>query len=203
MREGRFQKQMAVATVALGVPQRIRSWYSHYKNNFRYKAQWTPVIMAPMLAAAGIGAVRSRPRCAYLASRRFGSGHARRRHWLCLSRARTSAAARRYEKADLQHHLRAADFRPAAVCRRRGSGIAGQLAAERAEERVNWLSMAGPSIRVPGEPIGPLAQPGYYPDSARSASRSFWDAKTREVVLDRVENVPSIRFFDAASRRSC
>lgn len=33
---------------------------SHLKNNFRYKAQWTPVIIAPMLMAAGAGAVKSR-----------------------------------------------------------------------------------------------------------------------------------------------
>lgn len=60
MREGRFQKQMAIATVASAFFSGFEAWYSHYKNNFRYKAQWTPVILAPILMAAGIGAVKSR-----------------------------------------------------------------------------------------------------------------------------------------------
>ena len=37
----------------------FEAWYSHYKNNFRYKAQWTPVVVAPLLMAAGVGAVRN------------------------------------------------------------------------------------------------------------------------------------------------
>jgi hypothetical protein len=60
MREGRFQKQMAVATVISAFFSGFEAWYSHYKNNFRYKAQWTPVVIAPMLMIAGIGAVKSR-----------------------------------------------------------------------------------------------------------------------------------------------
>ncbi|MGC1338462.1 MAG: gluconate 2-dehydrogenase subunit 3 family protein [Candidatus Binataceae bacterium] len=46
-----------------------------------------------------------------------------------------------------------------------------------------------------GKPIGPLAQPGYYPKFSTLRQQKFWDAKTREVVLDRVNNVPEIRFF--------
>ncbi len=60
IREGRFQKQLAVATVISAFFSGFEAWYSHYKNNFRYKAQWTPVIVAPMLMIAGIGAVKSR-----------------------------------------------------------------------------------------------------------------------------------------------
>jgi hypothetical protein len=63
VREGRFQKQMAIATVVSAFFSGFEAWYSHYKNNFRYKAQWTPVIIAPMLMAAGIAAVKS-PRVA-------------------------------------------------------------------------------------------------------------------------------------------
>lgn len=59
VREGRFQKQMAIATVISASFSGFEAWYSHYKNNFRYKAQWTPVLVAPMLMAAGIGAVKS------------------------------------------------------------------------------------------------------------------------------------------------
>jgi len=64
VREGRFQKQMAIATVISASFSGFEAWYSHYKNNFRYKAQWTPVIVAPMLMAAGIAAVKS-PRVAH------------------------------------------------------------------------------------------------------------------------------------------
>ncbi len=48
VREGRFQKQMAAATVLSAFLSGAEAWYSHYKNNFRYKAQWTPVVVAPM-----------------------------------------------------------------------------------------------------------------------------------------------------------
>ncbi len=57
MREGRFQKQMAVATVISAFLSGFEAWYSHYKNNFRYKVQYTPLITAPLLMAAGAGAV--------------------------------------------------------------------------------------------------------------------------------------------------
>ena len=35
------------------------AYYSHYKNNFRYAVQWTPIIIAPLLAAASFAATRS------------------------------------------------------------------------------------------------------------------------------------------------
>lgn len=60
IREGRFQKQMAIATASSALFSGFEAWYSHYKNNFRYKAQWTPVIIAPMVMVAAIGAVKSR-----------------------------------------------------------------------------------------------------------------------------------------------
>lgn len=49
-----------------------------------------------------------------------------------------------------------------------------------------------------GEPIPPRAQPGYYPRFQVLSQQAFWDEATRRVVLDRVENVPEIRFFSAA-----
>ena len=44
-------------------------------------------------------------------------------------------------------------------------------------------------------PIGPMPQPGYYRDFSTLAQQKFWDAKTREVIRDRVYNIPPIRFF--------
>jgi hypothetical protein len=60
LREGRFQKHMAVATVFAAFCSGFEAFYSHYKNNFRYKAQWTPVLLAPMVMTAGIVSLRNR-----------------------------------------------------------------------------------------------------------------------------------------------
>jgi hypothetical protein len=38
-------------------------------------------------------------------------------------------------------------------------------------------------------------QPGYYPGFRTLDQQKFWEQRTREVVLDRVQNVPPIRFF--------
>ena len=46
-----------------------------------------------------------------------------------------------------------------------------------------------------GKPIQPIAQPGYYPGYHTLSQKAFWDEATRKVVLDRVHNVPPIRFF--------
>lgn len=52
-----------------------------------------------------------------------------------------------------------------------------------------------------GKPVGPMAQPGYYPGFSTLSQQKFWDAKTREVVLDRLNHVPEIRFFTAEEAR--
>jgi hypothetical protein len=63
LREGRFQKHMAAATALSAFFSGFEALYSHYKSNFRHKMQWTPIIIAPMLMAAGAGAIKS-PRVA-------------------------------------------------------------------------------------------------------------------------------------------
>jgi hypothetical protein len=60
LREGRFQKHMALATAIAAGCSGFEAFYSHYKSNFRYKAQWTPVVVAPLLAGAGLSALKSR-----------------------------------------------------------------------------------------------------------------------------------------------
>jgi len=47
------------------------------------------------------------------------------------------------------------------------------------------------------EPLAPTSQPGYYPGFSTLAQKSFWDATTRNVVTMRVEQPPSIRYFNA------
>lgn len=57
LREGRFQKHLAIATAVAAGFSGFEAWYSHYKNNFRYRAQWTPVVIAPLLMLAAGGAI--------------------------------------------------------------------------------------------------------------------------------------------------
>jgi hypothetical protein len=60
LRFGRFQKHLAGLTALWAFFSGFEALYSHYKTNFRYKAQWTPVLLTPLLMAAGVGAVKNR-----------------------------------------------------------------------------------------------------------------------------------------------
>jgi hypothetical protein len=60
IREGRFQKHVAAATAVATLFSGFEAFYSHYKSNFRYKAQWTPILLTPPLVAASVGAMRNR-----------------------------------------------------------------------------------------------------------------------------------------------
>ncbi|GCE06036.1 hypothetical protein [Dictyobacter aurantiacus] len=60
VREGRFQRVLGVATAVSAFFSGIEALYSHYKNNFSYRVQWTPVLLTPVLMIAGIGTLWSR-----------------------------------------------------------------------------------------------------------------------------------------------
>ena len=60
VREGRFQRALGVATAISAFFSGIEALYSHYKNNFSYRVQWTPILLTPALMIAGIGSVWSR-----------------------------------------------------------------------------------------------------------------------------------------------
>ncbi len=60
LRYGRFQKHLSAVTVLWAFFSGFEALYSHYKTNFRYRAQWTPVVLTPVLMAAGVGAIKSR-----------------------------------------------------------------------------------------------------------------------------------------------
>ncbi len=57
LNEGRFQKHLAIVSALWAVFSGFEAWYSHYKSNFRYWAQWTPVLLAPVHVGACVAAV--------------------------------------------------------------------------------------------------------------------------------------------------
>jgi hypothetical protein len=63
LREGRFQRHLAVTTAAAAFFSGIEALYSHYKNNFKYLAQWSPIVIAAALAGTALAAAGS-PRVA-------------------------------------------------------------------------------------------------------------------------------------------
>lgn len=60
LREGRFQKHLAAMAAAASLFSGLEALYSHYKNNFRFWVQWTPVVASLLLTLSGIAAVFSR-----------------------------------------------------------------------------------------------------------------------------------------------
>jgi hypothetical protein len=60
LRYGRFQKHLSGLTMAWAFFSGFEALYSHYKSRFRIWAQWTPIILTPILMAAAAAAIRSR-----------------------------------------------------------------------------------------------------------------------------------------------
>lgn len=46
-----------------------------------------------------------------------------------------------------------------------------------------------------GEGLAPMDHPGYYPGYDIMSQKAYWDKATRDLVLDRLENPPPIRWF--------
>ena len=60
VREGRFQRILAIVTLFSAFFSGVEALYSHYKNNFSYRIQWSPVLIAPLLMLSSLGAIWSR-----------------------------------------------------------------------------------------------------------------------------------------------
>lgn len=60
VREGRFQRAMGIATAIAAFCSGFESLYSHYKNGFTFRIEWTPILLTPAVIVAGIGTVWSR-----------------------------------------------------------------------------------------------------------------------------------------------
>lgn len=57
---GRFQKHFCVVTAIGTVCSGAEAWYSHYKDNFKYRVQWSPLLLTPLLAAAALLSLKSK-----------------------------------------------------------------------------------------------------------------------------------------------
>ena len=52
-----------------------------------------------------------------------------------------------------------------------------------------------------GEPLAPMDHPGYYPGYDIMSQKAYWDEATRDVVIDRLENTPPVRWFTREQAR--
>jgi hypothetical protein len=59
IRTGKFQKHLCIITAIGTLCSGGESWYSHYKDNFKFKVQWSPILLTPLLAGAAIAAIAS------------------------------------------------------------------------------------------------------------------------------------------------
>lgn len=59
IRSGKFQKHFCVVTAVGTLCSGLEAWYSHYKDNFKYRVQWSPIVMTPLLAGAALASLKS------------------------------------------------------------------------------------------------------------------------------------------------
>ena len=59
IREGRVQKLLAVTTALSAPALGMEIYFEHYKGSFGDKWMWTPLVLTPPLAAAGLAGVVS------------------------------------------------------------------------------------------------------------------------------------------------
>ena len=60
IRTGQFQKHLCVVAAVATLCSGAESWYSHYKDNFKYRVQWSPILLTPLMLTATVGAIFSR-----------------------------------------------------------------------------------------------------------------------------------------------
>jgi hypothetical protein len=59
VRDGRLQRKLSAATALSAMPLGAEIYTNHYGGSFGNKWMWTPVVLSPVLAAAGVGGVFS------------------------------------------------------------------------------------------------------------------------------------------------
>ena len=60
IRTGRFQKHLCVVTAIGTISSGAEAWYSHYKDNFKFRVQWSPIVLTPLLAGAALASLKSK-----------------------------------------------------------------------------------------------------------------------------------------------
>jgi hypothetical protein len=60
IRTGRFQKHLCRVAAVWTLCSGMESWYSHYKDNFKYKVQWSPILLTPLMLLATLGSLKSK-----------------------------------------------------------------------------------------------------------------------------------------------
>jgi hypothetical protein len=59
LRRGRAQRLLSAATAAGALPMGAEIYMNHYSGSFGNKWMWTPVVLSPVLAGAGVAGVVS------------------------------------------------------------------------------------------------------------------------------------------------
>ncbi|MGZ4277601.1 MAG: hypothetical protein ACXVFN_06835 [Solirubrobacteraceae bacterium] len=59
LRRGRAQRLLSAATAAAALPLGAEIYVNHHAGSFGNKLMWTPVVLSPALAAAGVAGVAS------------------------------------------------------------------------------------------------------------------------------------------------
>ena len=59
VRRGRLQRSLAAATAFSALPLGLEIYFEHFRGSFGDKWMWTPVVLSPLLALAGVAGVRS------------------------------------------------------------------------------------------------------------------------------------------------
>lgn len=60
IRTGRFQRHLCLVAALWTLCSGMESWYSHYKDNFKYKVQWSPILLTPLMLVATLGGRQSK-----------------------------------------------------------------------------------------------------------------------------------------------
>ena len=71
LREGRFQRSLALLTAAASVISGLEVAYEHYRGSYSRRVMYTPVILSGVLAVAAIAAFFSRTGRSHRAARGF------------------------------------------------------------------------------------------------------------------------------------
>ena len=59
LRRGRVQRTLSAATAASALPLGLEIYFEHFRGSFGDKWMWTPVVLSPLLTAAGLAGVCS------------------------------------------------------------------------------------------------------------------------------------------------